>query len=206
MVCLQCGYESAGSTGTCPSCGTPRPADLSQGTGTPAGAAAPAGAPTGAAAPVHASAPAQAFSFDLARWTTIDRITGGATVVLFISLFLPWFSASASLAGISASSSEDALSAHGYLYLVLIIALLMVGYLIARAGLSAMPALPVSHERLLTIASGINFLLVLIAFIFKPSGNSLVSVGWDFGAFVGLLAAIVALVPLVRAGLQARRP
>jgi len=42
---------------------------------------------------------------------------------------------------------------------VLIIALLMVGYLIARAGLSAMPALPVSHERLLTIASGINFLL-----------------------------------------------
>lgn len=196
MVCLQCGYESAGSTGTCPSCGTPRPAEMSQGTGTPASATAPA----------QASAPAQAFSFDPARWTTIDRITGGATVVLFISLFLPWFSASASLAGISASSSEDALSAHGYLYLVLIIALLVVGYLIARAGLSAMPALPVSHERLLTIASGINFLLVLIAFIFKPSGNSLVSVGWDFGAFVGLLAALVALVPLVRAGLQARRP
>lgn len=196
MVCLQCGYESAVSTGTCPSCGTPRPADMSQGTATPASATAPA----------QASAPAQAFSFDPAKWTTIDRITGGATVVLFISLFLPWFSASASLAGISASSSEDALSAHGYLYLVLIIALLMVGYLIARAGLSAMPAFPVSHERLLTIASGINFLLVLIAFIFKPSGNSLVSVGWDFGAFVGLLAAIVALVPLVRAGLQARRP
>jgi len=136
----------------------------------------------------------------------LDRLTGGATVVLFISLFLPWFSASASLGGFSASSSVDALSAHGYLYLVLIIALLMVGYLIARAGLNAMPALPLSHERLLTIAAGINFLLVLIAFVFKPSGNSLVSVGWDFGAFVGLLAAIVALVPLVRGGLQARRP
>jgi hypothetical protein len=164
----------------------------------------------GSATPVAAATPStharpQAFSFDAARWTTTDRITGTATLVLFISLFLPWFSASASLGGISASSSADALTAHGYLYLTLILSLVMVGYLVVRAGLKDMPALPLSHERLLAVGAGVNLLLVLIAVIFKPSGGGLVSVGWSFGAFVGLIAAIVAVVPLARAELEARR-
>jgi uncharacterized membrane protein len=125
--------------------------------------------------------------------------------VLFISLFLPWFSASSSFAGISASASVDALTAHGYLYLVLIMTLLMVAYLIARAGLKDMPALPFSHERLLIAGAGINLVLVLIAVIFKPAGSGVVSVGWSFGAFVGLIAAVVAVAPLARAELRARR-
>jgi hypothetical protein len=191
MICLQCGHESADGTGRCPSCGAAAPSSM--------GRAAPA-----AAAP-SAHARPQAFSFDPARWTATDRTTGAATLVLFISLFLPWFSASASLGGISASSSADALTAHGYLYLVLILALVMVGYLVVRAGLKDMSALPISHERLLAVGSGINLLLVLIAVIFKPSGGGLVTVGWDFGAFVGLIAAIVAIAPLARAELEARR-
>jgi hypothetical protein len=35
------------------------------------------------------------FGFDAARWTVADRVAGGATVMLLISLFLPWFSVSA---------------------------------------------------------------------------------------------------------------
>jgi hypothetical protein len=46
---------------------------------------------------------------------------------------------------------------------------------------------------------------VLIAMLFKPGGGSpLVKVGWDFGAFLGLAAAIVAFAPLARALLRAR--
>jgi len=202
MICLQCGRESAAGTGTCPGCGAPWPADLSQGgTRTPVSAASAGRAAVSARSPVQAPA----LSFDTARWTTTDRVTGAATFVLFISLFLPWFSATASFGGISASSSADALTAHGYLYFVLIVALLLDGYLIARAMLSQLPALPVSHERLLAAASGLNLLLVLIAVIFKPGSSSLVTVGWSFGAFIGLIAAIVAVAPFARSELQARR-
>jgi hypothetical protein len=201
MICLKCGHESADGTGSCPGCGAPWPADLSQGTRTPVSAAPAGRAAVSANPPVQA----QALSFDPARWTTTDRVTGAATLVLFISLFLPWFSATASFGGFSASSSADALTAHGYLYFVLILALLLDGYLIARAMVSQLPALPVSHERLLAAVSGLNLLLVLIAVIFKPGSSSLVKVGWSFGAFVGLIAAIVAFAPLARSELQARR-
>lgn len=192
MICLRCGRESALSSGACPSCGAPLPANLSGDTATPA---------------VSASPPArgQAFRLDPARWALGDRVCGAATVVLFISLFLPWYSASASFAGISESSSVDALTAHGYLYLVLILALLMVGYLVVYAGLPQLPPLPLRHEQLLAVVAGINLLLVFIAVIFKPSGDGVVNVGWSFGAFIGLIAAIAALAPMARSWYQARQ-
>jgi hypothetical protein len=51
----------------------------------------------------------------------------------------------------------------------------------------------------------INLVLVLLAFLFKPAGFGVVSVGWSFGAFIGLIAAIVAVVPLARPALAARK-
>jgi hypothetical protein len=44
--------------------------------------------------------------------------------------------------------------------------------------------------------------LVILAFLFKPGGSG---VGWRWGAFVGLVAAIVAVVPLGMPYVQARR-
>jgi len=35
------------------------------------------------------------FRFDAARWTVADRVAGGATIMLLVSLLLPWFSVSA---------------------------------------------------------------------------------------------------------------
>ena len=35
--------------------------------------------------------PVPPYKFDRARWSRNDQITGVATVVLFIALFLPWF-------------------------------------------------------------------------------------------------------------------
>jgi hypothetical protein len=137
-----------------------------------------------------------AFRFDAARWTTADRITGGATLVLLISLFLPWFSVSASFGNFSSSAAADALTAHGYLYLVLLLALAMLGYLVVSAGLDSMPALPLRHEQILGGAAALNLVLVLIGMLIMPGGgSSLVKVGWAFGAFIGLAAAIVAVVP-----------
>jgi hypothetical protein len=173
MICTQCGTVlSAGSAG-CSRCGTPVPV--------PAGHARPATA---------------AFHLELARLAGADAITGISTLVLFISLFLPWYGVNVLGFGVEV----DGLTGHGYLYLVLFMCLAIGAYLIVSAGYAQLPFnLPLSHQQRLLIGTGINAVLVLLAFLIKP-GDS----GWRFGAFAGLLAALVAVAPLVRGRLSAR--
>jgi hypothetical protein len=84
-----------------------------------------------------------------------------------------------------------------------LLALMMTGNLIARARLRDLLELPVAHDQVLAVAATVNFLLVLIAVIFKPGGgSSLVKVNWSFGAFAGLIAAIAAFAPLAGAALR----
>jgi hypothetical protein len=197
MFCSQCGTNVAEGSAACPNCGT-RLAP----TGVPA--AATAGAPAGrtTATPV--------YNFDARRWTRSDQIVGGASLVVLISLFLPWFSVSLTgpLGGGSATASGT--TAHGWLWLVFVISLLILAYEMLVAGYEQLPfRLPWPHERVLLAASGLNLLLVFLAFILKPSsGFTDLKVGWDFGAFIALLAAIAAvasLVPAVRARLGSDR-
>ena len=213
MNCPQCGSPVSPGVDACGTCGT-QLASYARPDNGPAGAAAPAGAPVGtagAAAPAgwnQSGSAAASYSFDVARWTLDDRITGGATLLVLISLFLPWFSVSVSgiegLGGGSASASGT--TAHGWLWIVFIIGLAELVYLAAVAGIQRMPALPLKHERLLLITSGLTLLLVLIAFLLKPGNDGLaeVKIGWDFGAFVAIIAAIIAFVPSARAALAER--
>lgn len=194
MKCVQCGSYVAQGAIACPECGARLPLTV-----TPA-----AGAPVPQAEALTAPAP-MAFRLDPARWTPADRVTGAATLVLVISLFLPWFSVSAGFGNFTASSSADALAAHGFLYLVLLLALAMLGYLIARASLKDLPELPVTSDQLLGAGAAVNLLLVLIAFAVRPGGGSaLVKVSWSFGAFIGLIAAIVSFVPMATSVIRAR--
>ena len=219
MICAHCGNDVAEGSPTCPRCGA-QMAQMAAGhaAGTQAGAAGPgpgagmgpgaeaaAGPPAGPAGPPVYGGPAPAgptwsppasatpsFNLDARRLTSVDRIVGGATVVFFISLFLPWFTSSAD--GIS--GSVDGLW-HGYMYIALILALAIIAYLVIRAGFQELPfRLPVEHERVLLAATGVIFVLTVISFVFKPSGYGIVSIGWGFGAFISLIAAIVAVAPV----------
>ncbi len=193
MLCSQCGNDVANGSATCPRCGAP--VHVAPG--------APPAAAGGPAAGQNAGAPAAAFKFDATRWSRADQIAGGGTLVLFISLFLPWFGVSLGAFG---SATADALTAHGYLYIVLILCLAIFAYLAMVAGFERLPVqLPLDREQLLLAATGINCVLVLIAFVFKPGGYGSVGVGWRFGAFVGLIAAIAAVAPLAMPAIQARR-
>jgi peptidoglycan/LPS O-acetylase OafA/YrhL len=152
-----------------------------------------------------ASAPAAAAStpqikFDASALSQTDRIVGIATAVLFISLFLPWFNANFGFV----TASADGLSAHGYLYVTLFISLGIVAFLALGAlGLWKLPtSSAISHDQVLLIGTAVSFVLVLLGFLLKPGGSG---VGWDWGAFVGLAAAVVALLPLARPVIQARR-
>jgi zinc ribbon protein len=129
------------------------------------------------------------FAFDLKRLSPVDQVIGGASLILIITLFLPWF-------GISIgdySPSESGFSAHGYLIVPLLTAIVLIAYLIMRAGWDDPPLqLPVAHAPLLLVGTGIQFLIVLLAFLFKPTGTD-----WEFGAYLGLLAALVACGAIV---------
>ncbi|HUO49525.1 MAG TPA: hypothetical protein VMU09_11890 [Acidimicrobiales bacterium] len=147
------------------------------------------------------------MKFEASRLSQTDRISGIATLVLLISIFLPWFSVSVGALGISASASGSGTSAHGYLWIVFFISLAIIVYLIARAMMEKLPfELPLAHEQVLLIATGVNLLITLIAWIFKPaSGFGAVKVSWAWGSFVALIAAIVAVVPLAIPAIKARR-
>ena len=189
ITCPNCQTVLAAGTTTCPSCGN---AQFS---------AAGSGAPQsmGSPPPSSGAQPKPQIKFDLASLGRVDRLVGGGTLVLFISLFLTWFS----YAGFGISG----LTAHGYLYIVLIVALGIIGLIAAEAvGVWKVPeSSTISRDQILIVATALNFVLVLIAFLLKPGGYGFHGVGWSYGAFVGLIAAIVAAFPLGWPIIQARR-
>ncbi len=160
---------------------------------TPGPAAAPAGAASGGGG---SSLPA--FQFDLNRLTLADKIAGIASFVLLISLFLSWFGVS--VIGITVTASGT--SAHGFLWLVFIIVLLIEAYLVCVAGWGNLPFAPqIPHLTAMIVATVVNLVLVFIAFIDKPGGSG---VGWEFGAFLALIAAFVAAAPYAIPQVRAR--
>jgi hypothetical protein len=136
------------------------------------------------------------YKFDAGKVAKDHKIAAVATIVLFISLFLPWFG----VTYLTYSGSVDGLW-HGYMYLTLIISIVVVGLIALAAGSETMPfKLPISLEQTIFIGTGISFVLTLISFLAKPSGTS-----WKFGSYVGLIAAIVAVAPMAIPAIQARR-
>jgi hypothetical protein len=196
QTCSQCQGQTADSAAFCPSCGaalqtssTPPPDPRVDAPGA-GGAGSPGGAPT-----------VPAYRFDAARWSLADRISGIATLVLFVSLFLPWFSYNLGF-GIYRWSG---VGAHWYLYLVMIVCIADIAYLVLRAGWEELPISPeIPHLTVEVAATTFNLVLVFLGFIFKPGGFGVSGVGWSFFAFVGLIAAIVAAAPFVVPQLRAR--
>ena len=217
MICSQCGNNVAEGAAACPRCGAPqstgpgasvrvstvpgRPGGpgTAAGPGGPYAAAGPGGPYTAAAAGTPGGAPvpaAPAFSLDLKRLTRNDQMVGAATIVFIISLFLPWFTVSGGFLSASVSGLW-----HGYMYIALILAIAELAYLVLRAGFEQLPfRLPLEHEQALLAATAVVFALTVLSFVFKPAGASdafaSVNWGWSFGAFIGLAAAVAAVLPL----------
>jgi hypothetical protein len=190
-TCPQCQNEATDDANHCPNCGAALTA------GAPAGAGPAQTAPTGAAvASSGSSLPPYAFSLD--KLNLADMISGVASVILLISLFLSWFG----LTVIGVHFTESGTSAHGFLWIVFIICLAIVAYLLCIAGWGNLPFAPqLPHVTAMIVATAVNLVLVFFAFVFKPSGPG---IGWEFGAFLGLIAAIVALAPYAVPQLRAR--
>jgi hypothetical protein len=158
-----------------------------------------------------ASAGAERSARPAARpdWTPRDLVLAGASVVLAIALFLPWFSASVRLrSGFSAGGgfarlglhgTADGPRVHGYLWIVLVFVLATLAILVLRPYLATLAANLPSPRQLLLATTGLALLLTIIGFASRPTAGSTagvlgitVSVSWSYGVFVAILAAAVA--------------
>jgi hypothetical protein len=192
QTCPRCRSEAGDDASFCPSCGATLRASATAAQDAPS---------VSAPAPPGAAPTMPAYKFDPARWSLADRITGIATLVLFISLFLPWFSFNLGI-GIYQWSG---VSAHWYLYFVMIACILVIAYLVLRAGWEELPvSANVPHVTVMMAATIFNLVLVFLGFIFKPGGYGVSGVGWSFFSFVGLAAAIVAAAPFAVPQLRAK--
>jgi hypothetical protein len=123
-----------------------------------------------------------------------DRIFGPATLVLLVSFWLPWYS--------FGPFSFDGLSVHGWLFIAVLSSIVLVLYVLITAfGVGDLAAQGrMSKDQLLAVLTGVNLILVVLAFLIKPAGLS-----WSWGAFLALAAAIVAFVPFGVPLFQAQR-
>jgi len=192
MRCAQCNEVNAWTLAQCRSCGAP----LAASTGS-----SPGQGVRSEAAPASQRAPgapeaSPAFAFDARRWTFADRVTGVATLVLLVSLFLPWFGTDGDFFNVSVDGMW-----HGYMVIVLILAVVVLGYLVLRAGFVSLPSgfSVTTAGHLLAGAVGLNLLLAAISFATKPTATS-----WQYGAYIGLAAAIVAVILPVRSVMAGR--
>jgi hypothetical protein len=123
-----------------------------------------------------------------------DRVVGPATLVLLVSFWLPWYSIG--------SFSVDGLSTHGWLFIAVLDSIVLVLYvLIVAFGAGDLADQGrMSKNQLLTLMTGVNLALVVLAFLLKPSGLS-----WSWGAFLAVVAAAVAFLPFGLPLVQAQR-
>ena len=189
MTCPECRSETLPGAAFCGYCGTPQGASVSQFPRTP-GDQYVANAGPGQHGPPP-SAPPREFRLDLRRLSPADQTVGGASLVVLVSLFLPWFGFGTLGADISVAGT----TAHGYLIVVVITALLIAGYLLLRSGWTEFPVrLPIAHEVLLLAGTGVQLLLILIGFLDVP----LAGLGREIGAYLALLASAAAVIPVAR--------
>jgi len=113
-----------------------------------------------------------------------DRVAGPATFALLVSLWLPWYSIG--------PLSADGISVHGWLFIAVLNSIVLVLYVLITAfGVGDLAEQGrLSKDQLLTLMTGVNGALVVLAFLLKPAGFS-----WSWGAVLAVAAAIVAFLP-----------
>jgi hypothetical protein len=124
--------------------------------------------------------PPAAQSAAASGWSGSDLLIGGALVVLLIALFLPWFGAA------------DGPTSHGYLWTVFVLAIVALTVVVARDAIARLPGNLPSPEQMLVGATGLALLLTILGLVQKPDASLGFSIGWSYGGFIALLAALVA--------------
>jgi hypothetical protein len=134
-----------------------------------------------------------------AGWMAGDLVAGSALVVLLIALFVPWFTdlTSGAALGPPLVSASNGPAAHGFLWMVLALAIASLVLIVTRPALGGRPGSLPSPGPILVGATGIAFVLCLLGVAIRPPGvrefQHLVLVDWSYGGFIAVVAAEVAV-------------
>jgi len=191
VFCANCGNEVQEGERSCVRCGaaTEVPA---QGTPTTTGTS-----------PGSRGTASPQLSFNASRLKVGDLVAAGGTFLVLITLFLPWYSASCAATGsifcqANQSAHLSALGAHsgGWRFLILVLVIITLGYLAARALLPNEVRLAVEHWQIVTGLTAATALLVLVSLFtnpFSPFRALGISASPGFGSIIGIIAALVAV-------------
>jgi uncharacterized membrane protein len=146
-------------------------------------------------------------------WNSTDLAIGTSLVVLLIALFLPWFSSTVRIGGLTAQLSGDAdgPSAHGFIWGVFVLAIAGLVVLVARDAIYRAPGNLPTAQQMLVGATGLALFLTILGVVIKPatglgavtstkvfgltlSPHLSISIGWSYGGFIALAAALVAFI------------
>lgn len=136
-----------------------------------------------------------ASNFDTTRVRFGDLVAGISGVILFLSLFLHWYSVSVHIAGFSQSKGFSGWTVLSVIDIILfIVAIIAVGVAVARAA-GSIPRMAISPGLLVLGAGVLATLLVLFRIIDTPGDTSqfesaAVDIGRSFGIFISLLASL----------------
>lgn len=182
MFCPSCGSAVTQDASYCSKCGR-RLSGTTSSTAPPA----PAGPMT---------------AINLKRLGVGDAVAATGTLLLLVTLFLPWYSYSLNLGLLYSDNAAGSISAlgdgaGGWRFLTLIVCLAIACYLFARTFWPRERRLPLPHWQLLTVLTSINLLLTALMFLVKPLGGTTfagLSISWGYGAYTGVCAAIIAVL------------
>lgn len=138
-------------------------------------------------------------------WTGSDLVIGTSTIVLLVALFMPWFSGTVASNGTTqVLASADGPRAHGYVWFVFALAIIVLIVLVGRDRIRVIPGNLPSPDQMIVVASGLALLLTILAAVIKPSPTfdsvgpigliANFSVGFSYGGFIALAAAVVAFL------------
>jgi hypothetical protein len=147
-------------------------------------------------------------TFDTSRARFGDLIAGGAGLVLFISLFLNWYSVSvkSSVGGFNSTSLSESGSgweALGFIDILLAICALVAIAVAVMRMMGVLPRnLPVTPGQILLLVGGLATLLVLFRILSIPHGDvpDLPGVNIDFGREFGIFLALIAAAAMAVGG------
>jgi cellobiose-specific phosphotransferase system component IIC len=142
--------------------------------------------------------PGAGVAFDVGKLNRADALFGGASFLLFISMFFSWytFNYSSSISGdVSGSGSINGFD--GWRYLIFLLALAGMAYVVAKA-IGMLPRLSFPNWQVMGAIGVAEIVLVILAFVTKPSASYSSAFGgyhwsWGFGLFVGFIMSIAAV-------------
>jgi hypothetical protein len=147
-------------------------------------------------------------TFDTSRARFGDLIAGGAGLVLFISLFLNWYSVSvnSNVGGFSSSALSESGSgweALGFIDILLALCAIIAIAIAVTRMMGVLPRnMPVTPGQLLLLVGGIATLLVLFRILSIPHGDvpELPGVKIEFGREIGIFLALIAAAAMAVGG------